>query len=137
MCVDVHPRIRKSLGAPRVPLFNTEGIRKADSAISQELYCIALLGVWNFRGSNQYGGKTILPDWEYIALNDRKVYIVFDSDVMENLRSTKLSCAFLNFYAAEVLKSSLSISHLQQVAIRLASTTFLPSASKKCRAKQE
>lgn len=83
MCIDAHPRIRESLGAPLVPLFITEGIRKADSAISQGLCCIALLGVWNFRGTNEYGGKTILPDWQYIALNDRKVYIVFDSDVME------------------------------------------------------
>jgi hypothetical protein len=85
MCLDVHPRLYRagSLKAPSVPLFITEGIKKADAAISQQLCCIALLGVWNWRGSNEYGGKTALADWEYIALNDRKVYIVFDSDVME------------------------------------------------------
>jgi Domain of unknown function (DUF3854) len=85
MSVDVHPRLYRagSLKAPLVPLFITEGVRKADAAISQDLCCISILGVWNWRGSNQYGGKTALPDWEYIALEGRRVYIVFDSDVME------------------------------------------------------
>jgi hypothetical protein len=60
----------------------TEGIRKADAAASIDLCCVALLGVWNFRGSNEFGGTTALADWESIALKDRVVYIVFDSDVM-------------------------------------------------------
>ena len=38
---------------------------------------------WNWRGTNEYGGKTALSDWECRALNSRVVYIVFDSDVME------------------------------------------------------
>lgn len=46
------------------------------------MYPVALLGVWNWRGTNEFGGKTALPEWESIALNDRQVYIVFDSDVM-------------------------------------------------------
>ncbi|MHB0912154.1 MAG: DUF3854 domain-containing protein [Armatimonadota bacterium] len=41
-----------------------------------------LLGVWNFRGRNEYDGKTVLADWEKIALNGRRVFIVFDSDVV-------------------------------------------------------
>jgi putative DNA primase/helicase len=80
--VDVHPAAWEQLGDPSVPLFVTEGIRKADAAISAGLCCIALLGVWNWRGSNDKGGKTALPEWEAVALNDgRRVYIVFDSDV--------------------------------------------------------
>ena len=82
MVVDVHPLIRDKVRDPSIPLFITEGIKKADAAISQNLCCIALLGVWNFRGTNEFGGKTALPDWEGIALKDRQVYIVFDSDVM-------------------------------------------------------
>lgn len=83
LSVDVPPSVRGWLGDPRRPLFITEGVKKADSAASRGLCCIALLGVWNFRGTNEHGGKTILPDWNHIALNDRTVYIVFDSDVME------------------------------------------------------
>ena len=61
----------------------TEGARKADAAVSRRLCCIALLGVWNYRGTNKHGGLTALADWELIALKGRKVYICFDSDVME------------------------------------------------------
>jgi len=82
--VDAHPHTWDHLGDPGVPLFVTEGIRKADSAISIGLCCVALLGVWNWRGTNDKGGKTVLPEWEAIALNGRRTYIVFDSDVMEN-----------------------------------------------------
>ena len=82
MALDVPPFVRGQLGDPSIPLWITEGSRKADSAVSKDLCCIALLGVWNFRGTNQYGGKTILPDFDSIALNDRQVFVVFDSDVM-------------------------------------------------------
>lgn len=82
MAVDVPPTARARLGDPTVPLFVTEGVRKADAAVSQGLCCIALLGVWAWRGSNDLGGKVALPDWEWVTLSGRPVYIVFDSDVM-------------------------------------------------------
>jgi uncharacterized protein DUF3854/uncharacterized protein DUF927 len=82
MVLDVPPVVRDRLGRPDIPLFITEGARKADAAATIGLCCIALLGVWNFRGTNAEGGKVALPDWESIALNGRRTYIVFDSDVM-------------------------------------------------------
>lgn len=82
MSLDVPPAARPFLGKSDRPLFITEGIRKTDAAVSKGLCCIALLGVWNWRGTNRDGGKVALPDWEYIALNDREIYICFDSDVM-------------------------------------------------------
>jgi energy-coupling factor transporter ATP-binding protein EcfA2 len=87
MVVDVHPLLSEKVRDPRVPLFITEGVKKADSAISKGLCCIALAGTWNWRGTNELGGKTVLPDWDAIALKDvnnvgRQVYLCFDSDVM-------------------------------------------------------
>jgi hypothetical protein len=82
MTIDVPPSIRHQLGDPSIPLWITEGIRKADAAVSAGLCCIGLLGVWNWRGRNEHGGKVALADWESIALNGRVVYIAFDSDVM-------------------------------------------------------
>ncbi len=82
MVLDVPPSVRSLLGDPSVPLFVTEGVRKADAAASLGLCCVGVIGVWNFRGTNDQGGKTALADWEAIALNGRDVYIVFDSDVM-------------------------------------------------------
>jgi len=81
MRLDIPPSALAALGDPRVPLVITEGVRKADSAVSKGICCVALLGVWNWRGTNSKGGKTALPEWEVIALNGREVFIAFDSDV--------------------------------------------------------
>ena len=82
MVLDVHPFARERLGNPAVPLFITEGIKKGDSLVSRSLCAVALLGVWAWRGRNDDGGLTALAEWDYVALNNREVYIVFDSDVM-------------------------------------------------------
>jgi hypothetical protein len=83
MVLDVHPFAREKLGDPSVPLWITEGIKKGDALVSRDLCAVALLGVWNWRGTNERGGKVVLPEWEHIALNNgRKVRIVFDSDVL-------------------------------------------------------
>ena len=74
--------MRAKLRDPAIPLWITEGVRKGDAAVSIDLCCIALLGVWNFRGTNDRGGKTALAHWEAVALNGREVFIAFDSDVM-------------------------------------------------------
>lgn len=81
MVLDVPRLAQKWMGDPRRPLGITEGARKADAAVSVDLCCIALLGVWNWRGTNEQGGKTTLADWEQIALKGRDVYLAFDSDV--------------------------------------------------------
>jgi len=90
MVVDAHPFLTGShdgppplISDPSVPLFVTEGPAKADSALSAGLCCVSIQGVWNFRGTNDAGGKTALADWESVALNGRRVYLAFDSDAME------------------------------------------------------
>ncbi len=85
MALDVPPRCRAHIGDPGVPLFITEGSKKADAGATRGLCLLALLGVWNWRGRNGLGGKTALPEWEYVALKGRKVYVVFDSDVMQKI----------------------------------------------------
>jgi hypothetical protein len=80
MCIDVPPPVRGQLVDPSVPLYITEGARKADAAVTAGLCCVALLGVWNWKGSNELGGKAALSCWDGIALNGRDVYIAYDSD---------------------------------------------------------
>lgn len=70
--LDVLPPVRKYLGSARSPLFVTEGIRKGDALASRDLCAIALLGVDCFQ----------TDDWDRVALDERRVYICFDSDVM-------------------------------------------------------
>lgn len=88
MVLDVSPAVRHLLGDPRVPLWITEGIRKGDALASLGLCVIALLGVWNWRGTNAARGPVALGDWEAVALKDadgtpRRVYLSFDSDVVQ------------------------------------------------------
>jgi hypothetical protein len=82
MALDVPLAARAALGDPQVPLVVTEGARKADSAVSAGLCAIDLVGVWTWRGRNEHEGLTVLADWEYVALNGRDVFLVFDSDAM-------------------------------------------------------
>jgi hypothetical protein len=70
-----------SLANPAVPILITEGVKKGDCLRTYGYCVIVLAGVWNWRGSNQFGGKVALPDWEDVPLNDREVSLVFDSDV--------------------------------------------------------
>jgi hypothetical protein len=82
MLLDVPPRVRPRLGDPARPLVITEGPLKADAAVTAGLDCVALLGVWSWRGTNDDGGRVALADWELVALNDRTVIVAFDSDAM-------------------------------------------------------
>jgi hypothetical protein len=82
MRLDVPLRCRTELADPRVTLWFTEGQKKADALATHGLTAVALLGVWNFKGKNDFGGVTLLADFDYIALKGRIVNAVFDSDVM-------------------------------------------------------
>lgn len=111
MCFDVHPFVKDKIRDPNVPLIITEGSKKNDSIISHGGCSIGVIGVWNWRGSNEWGGKTTLPDWESIALkksddSPRLVYLIFDSDAMLKpavyLALSRLA-AFLKKRGAKVL----------------------------------
>jgi hypothetical protein len=82
--IDVPPRAANWIADPARPLYVTESVMKADALVSAGVAAIGLNGVYGWRGTNSRGGKTVLPDWESIALNGRDVYLVPDSDVAEN-----------------------------------------------------
>jgi DNA polymerase I-like protein with 3'-5' exonuclease and polymerase domains len=79
--LDVPQATLPLLGVPTVPLFFTEGARKVDAALGHDLAAMGVLGVWGWRGKNGQRGRTALADFDDIALDGRRVYIVFDSDV--------------------------------------------------------
>jgi hypothetical protein len=81
--LDCPPRCKDKLKDPSIPLWITEGVKKEDALASHNLCAIGLSGVWGFKGKNRLGGITFLADWDEVAVNDRDVYIVFDSDVMD------------------------------------------------------
>ena len=81
MFPDVHPRIREQVHDVTVPLWFTEGIRKADSAISRGLCCVALTGVDLYRDPGAPVPR-LHEDFDSFALRGRRVFIAYDSDVM-------------------------------------------------------
>lgn len=99
--LDCHPRIIKDLADPGIPLFFTEGAKKADALISRGFSAINLSGVYGWRGANKHQGKTALTDFESIALNDREVILLFDSDVLTNPNVAKAVGRFENFLSSK------------------------------------
>jgi hypothetical protein len=78
---DIHPVAGKYAGDPKVIGWIVEGVKKADSLLTAGAqFVIALPGVANWRGTNEAGGKTAIPDFEDVAWNERLLYIAFDSD---------------------------------------------------------
>ncbi len=75
--LDVHPRMHEEVRSGSPDLWITEGIKKADSLTSRGLPTIGLVGVWNWQRDGE-----LLPCWKHVRLGGRRVYVVFDSDVM-------------------------------------------------------
>ena len=69
LVIDVPPAVLGKLGSPARPLWITEGPVKADAACPAGLVCVGVIGVFGWRGLNRRGGRTALPDWEFIALD--------------------------------------------------------------------
>src|SRR5215831_7909632 len=64
-----------------VPLYLTEGEKKALKACQEGLGCLALAGVWCWKTQDAAGRSVPIPDLDGIAWEGRMVTIVFDSDL--------------------------------------------------------
>ena len=71
-----------------IPIYITEGEKKALKGTQEGLPCIAISGLWNW-GRKTENGYELLPDFDQIALEDRMVYLVPDSDWLEPNREGK------------------------------------------------
>ncbi|MFI5324281.1 MAG: DUF3854 domain-containing protein [Thermodesulfobacteriota bacterium] len=67
--------------SPDKPVFITEGEKKAAKATIEGFPCIGLSGVWNYIDSE----SDFLEELGKFRWKDRKVYIIFDSDMTEKL----------------------------------------------------
>jgi hypothetical protein len=98
--LDVPPGVAPDLGDPSVPLWITEGAKKAHAGAINGLCIVALVGVWSWRGANLNGGKVALADWHDVALNGRRVIIAFDGDVARKEPVQKAARALGDYLAA-------------------------------------
>jgi len=92
---------------PDTPIIITEGEKKAACAVKHGFAAIGLPGVRMFKDSE----NEFLPELEGISFEYRKVYIVFDSDIItkHHVRHAELRLAveLINRGAAEVLAARL------------------------------
>jgi hypothetical protein len=98
--LDVPPGVAADLGDPSVPLWITEGAKKAHAGAINGLCIVALVGVWSWRGANPHGGKMALADWHDVALNGRRVIIAFDGDVARKGPVQRAACTLGEYLAA-------------------------------------
>jgi len=124
--VDCPPICQPLLANPDVRLWITEGQKKADALASKGLCAIDLLGVYGFKGRNEFDGVTWLADWQLIALKNastgegRDVAIVFDSDVMANpnvQKALNLLTTILQHKGAHVAQVYLPVEAGQKVGV--------------------
>jgi putative DNA primase/helicase len=98
--LDIPPGVGPMLGDPEIPLWITEGVKKADCGALHGLCIVGLIGVWNWIGTNSAGGKVALADWRDVALNDgRPVIIAFDGDMARNPSVQIAAHALANYLA--------------------------------------
>lgn len=99
--LDVPPGVGPLLADPAIPLWITEGTKKADSGALHGLCIVALTGVWNWMLTNTAGGKMALPEWRDCALNGRRVIMAFDGDVARKPSVQKALHALANYLATK------------------------------------
>jgi P4 family phage/plasmid primase-like protien len=97
--IDVHPVNKDRIVDPNVPLWITEGVKKADSLTSRGLCTIALSGVYNWRST--IGS---LGDWEDVVLTGRHVTICYDADARTNPNVLRAMVRFGNWLKAKGVK---------------------------------
>ncbi len=85
--LNVLPRYREWLRDPKRPFLITEGAKKADAlaTVFRDAAIASISGVTGWKGRNDYGGVTLLTDFDHVAFNDgRFVGILFDIDTLTN-----------------------------------------------------
>lgn len=81
-CLDMLPRFKEWLTDPNVPLWFTEGAKKADSiaSLGAAIVPINVGGVWCWQKKDGSGEHQPIADFSNIPLQGRSVVLLFDSD---------------------------------------------------------
>lgn len=84
LCLDVLPCYHDALSDPSIPIWITEGAKKADalaSAFGSTIVPININGVWGWRRRGKDGASHPIDDLDAIAWAGRRVVLAFDNDV--------------------------------------------------------
>lgn len=82
LCLDVLPRFVGDLKNVLIPIWFTEGAKKADAlaSLNRGILPISLNGVWAWCKKDGQGRRQLLPDFDDLELRGRPVVLAFDSD---------------------------------------------------------
>jgi hypothetical protein len=87
LCLDVLPCYREALQDPTIPIWITEGAKKADalaSAFGTSIVPINITGVWGWRRRGFGNASLPIEDFDAIEWTGRRVVLAFDNDVTRN-----------------------------------------------------
>jgi hypothetical protein len=88
LCLDVLPRYKDALQDTNIPVWFTEGSKKADAlttAYGNQIIPVSLNGVWGWMQKTKDGASIPNPDLDAFAWHGRAVVLAFDSDVVRKL----------------------------------------------------
>ena len=86
--IDIPPAARRAVLDCTRPLVITEGVIKADSAVSKGIPCVSIAGVFAWKQDD--------PFWAEVPLSERIVYVAFDSDQATNPNVQKAAMRLYN-----------------------------------------
>jgi hypothetical protein len=93
--VDVPRSAQPFLSDAGTRLWIVEGEKKADALVSRGECAVALLGVWSWKRDG-----LPLPEWDYIRLVGREVYVAFDSDAAHKVEVQRALSALAEYLQA-------------------------------------
>jgi hypothetical protein len=100
LVLDVLPCYREALQDPTIPIWITEGAKKADalaSAFGPSIVPMNINGVWAWKHPHKDGSSHPLDDFDQVAWNGRQVVLAFDNDVVRNPKVQKALRALRGF----------------------------------------
>lgn len=83
------PSMLPALRGAREAIFVVEGTTRADALAGLGVPAIAMNGCWGWRGKNETGGRTALPDWDDVSIAGNRFAIALDGDARVNPQVAK------------------------------------------------
>lgn len=102
LCLDVLPRYREALGDPTIPIWITEGAKKADALGSHvpNIVPINIFGVWCWKRKGKDGASRPLEEFKAIPWKGRLVVLAFDKDVTVKIEVQQALKALAKYLAS-------------------------------------
>ena len=84
-CLVTSPVIApEELQKERATLFIAEGVTRVDALAGYDVPAVGISAVWGWRGKNELGGSTAIPDFEELAIKGSRQIIALDGDIKTN-----------------------------------------------------